>query len=55
MGLKIHRVAGALVVLAVYFGCNDPLLESLSCRLPSVVEAWTFFSHCANASPLAKD
>lgn len=54
-GLKIQRVAGALVVLAVYFDFSELLLESLSCRLPRVVEAPTPFNHCANACPLAKD
>jgi hypothetical protein len=54
-GLKIQRVAGALVVLAVYFDFSEVLLESLSCKLPRVVEAWTVFNHCANACPLAKD
>jgi hypothetical protein len=54
-GLKIQRVAGDLVVLAVYFDFSELLLESLSCRLPKVVEAATTFNHCANACPLAKD
>jgi hypothetical protein len=54
-GLKIHRVAGAVVVSAVYFGCSEPLVESVSGRLPRIVEAWTAVNHCANACPLAKD
>jgi hypothetical protein len=54
-GLKIQRVAGELVVLAVYFDFSELLLESLSGRLPRVVEALTVFNHCANACPLAKD
>lgn len=54
-GLKIQRVAGAAVVLAVYFDFSELLLESLSCRLPRVVEACTAVNHCANACPLAKD
>ena len=44
-----------MVILAVYFDFSEVLLGSLSCRLPSVVEAWTVINHCAKACPLAKD
>lgn len=54
-GLKIQRMAGTLVALEVYFDFSELLLESLSCRLPRVVEASTVFNHCAKACPLAKD